>query len=871
MMGVYLLTLNHSYSFGNLQPLAEVAGWNWRPNVFGPVTFLATYPFRFLPLKVLPLALNLFSAFCGALVLALLARSVALLPHDRTQAQRQRELSDYSLLTIKTAWIPPLLAVLVCGLQMTFWENAMEFTGEMIDLLIFAYCIRCVLEYRIEQRESWLIKFALVCGLGMANNWAMIGYLPAFLIAFIWIKGVSFFNLRLMLKMTGCGLLGFLLIILLPLKAIIADPGNGTFFQAMKYVLSADKFYLWNFWHFFPKETLLVLILPFFLPLILMGIRWSSFFGDTSQFGIFLTTAAFHIVHALFLGACIWVALDPPFSPRQSAHLVYGLTPFITFYYLGALNVGYFTGYFLLIFGKKAAKSRHRTHPAMRMMNRVVVASVCLLLVAVPLLLVFRNLPKIASNHGQTISQYCSIVERSLPEKGAVVLSDDSRQILALQAYLSEQGKDKKYLLVDSGSLKNPLYFKYIYKNYPQYQLLKKGSQTLDSMGLIHLLDDLSAEYELLYLNSSFGYYFEEFHAEAGGLVYRLKAYDKNGPMLAPLPTPQEVAKNEDFWEKMDAETLSTLKQAIQPSGPESRFPVIQRIFDDLHLTREKDFKSLLIGTYYSSLLNHWGVILQRLGKLNDAAKYFERAQQFNPENASAQINIQFNKDLLAGNKPVIAPPKAIEDRFGKHRDWTEVLKQDGPFDEPNTCHELGVAFARGGLYRQAIEQFERVESLAPENLDSKMWLAQLYISTHSYSNALAAATKALNAAPNDTDALYLTAVSAIQVKDYENAIQLLDKLTALQPNNFGARLNRGIAYLQSGNLDAAKKDYEAVANVAPKAYQAFYGLAEIAYRKKDNSAAADYYRHYLTNAPPNTEEVKLVKSRLKELGADSP
>jgi tetratricopeptide (TPR) repeat protein len=452
-----------------------------------------------------------------------------------------------------------------------------------------------------------------------------------------------------------------------------------------------------------------------------------------------------------------------------------------------------------------------------------------------------------------------------------VVLSDDSRQILALQAYLSQQGKDKTYLLIDAGSLKEASYFKYLNANYPQYQLLKNGSQYLDSMGLIHLLVDLSKDYEVLYLNSSFGYYFEEFYAEPEGLVYKLKSYDKNGPMLAPPLTSQEVAKNEDFWQKLDAEGLSSLKQAIQASGPESKFPLIQRIFDSLHLTKEKNYKTMFLGSYYSAAINCWGVTLQRLGRLNDAARYFELAQQLNPDNVSAQINSQFNKDLVAGKKPVIAPPKAIEDKFGKHRDWTEVLKQDGPFDEPNFCHELGAIFARGGLYREAIQQFERVQSLNPEHTDSRLWLSQLYISTQRYSNALAAASKVLETVPNDPDALFLKGVASIQVKDYDNAISLLNKLMTLQPSNFGAKLNRAIAYLQSGNLEAAKKDYESVASVAPKAYQAYYGLAEIAYRKKDNSAAAKYYKNYLTNAPPDTDEVKLVQSRLKELGADSP
>jgi len=64
----------------------------------------------------------------------------------------------------------------------------------MFDLLVFAYAIRCVLEYRITDRESWLLRASLAFGLGMTNNWAMIGFFPAFLVALVWIKGLSFFQ-----------------------------------------------------------------------------------------------------------------------------------------------------------------------------------------------------------------------------------------------------------------------------------------------------------------------------------------------------------------------------------------------------------------------------------------------------------------------------------------------------------------------------------------------------------------------------------------------------------------------------------------------------------------------------------------------------
>ncbi len=182
---IYLITLNHWLSLSSLQQVAMVSGWTWQPPVHGPLFWLVTLPFRLLPAKLIPLALNLFAAVCAALTLALLARSVALLPHDRTHDQRHQETSRGSFLSIAMAWLPPVLAALVCGLQLTFWECATAAASpppprgsgcEMLDLLLFAYVVRCLLEFRVEERDSWLLRAAFVCGLGMANSWVMIGF-----------------------------------------------------------------------------------------------------------------------------------------------------------------------------------------------------------------------------------------------------------------------------------------------------------------------------------------------------------------------------------------------------------------------------------------------------------------------------------------------------------------------------------------------------------------------------------------------------------------------------------------------------------------------------------------------------------------------
>jgi tetratricopeptide (TPR) repeat protein len=83
--------------------------------------------------------------------------------------------------------------------------------------------------------------------------------------------------------------------------------------------------------------------------------------------------------------------------------------------------------------------------------------------------------------------------------------------------------------------------------------------------------------------------------------------------------------------------------------------------------------------------------------------------------------------------------------------------------------------------------------------------------------------------------------------------------------------LRRAIANLRTGRLEEAQHDYEAVQKVAPKMFQIFYGLGEIAWQKHETNAAISNYQSYLANSPENTNEINTVKARLKELKAGSP
>ena len=118
---LYLITINRWISFASLPAVSRVIGWDWSPIWQTPLLQLLGYPFRWLPVTWQPLALNVFTAGCAASALGFLARSVILLPHDRTRDQRHFSQEASPLLHVRGNWVPPLLAALACGLQLSFW------------------------------------------------------------------------------------------------------------------------------------------------------------------------------------------------------------------------------------------------------------------------------------------------------------------------------------------------------------------------------------------------------------------------------------------------------------------------------------------------------------------------------------------------------------------------------------------------------------------------------------------------------------------------------------------------------------------------------------------------------------------------------
>jgi predicted Zn-dependent protease len=846
---VYLLTLNHWVSFSSLLPVAKTSGWLWQPTATDPLYWVLTSPLRWSPKAAIPLMLNLFSMVCACLSLALLARSVALLPQDRTKEQRIREGSPGFVFSAPTAWIPPVLAVAVCGLQLTFWENATVASIEMLNLLLFAYVVRCLLEFRYDGRESWLVRAALVYGAGMANNWAMIGFFPIFIAALVWLKGFSFLDGRFLGRMFIMGVAGLSLYLLLP-TIVALKGGDSSFWQVLRSNLTNQKNYLMAL--AFSKDALLngdrplwVLGLPSLLPVLALSIRWPSFMGDISKVGLTLANLAFHVIHAVLLIVCLWVALDPQFSPRNYQPLLgnYGIL-LLPFYYLGALSIGYFTGYFLLVFGVTlSGRQRFRkTYPSF--INYAVVAVVCALALLTPLLMVWRNLPQIRLTNGSQLREYSTLAQEKLPPSG-IVLSDDPRRLLLIQSALTQGGKAKDYVMVDTASLEWPAYYKYLKHEHPdRWEVVPpkqvKRISRKDQQRVIYQAIQTNAVY---YLHPSFGYFFEVLYPREHGLVFELEAYATNA-VLAPPPSAADISENQEFWSKADDRALRSVAAAMAAGRPAEHLGFLDSLAARAHLVIETNHDAAILASFYSQALNFWGVQLQRQKMLSQAAAQFTRTLELNPQNVVAEVNLECNRNLQAGKNTTVQISKSVEEKFGR-KTWDQIMQENGPFDEPTFCYAQGNAFLQGGNDHQAALQFERVRALEPDNLEARLHLAQIYYFNNLFDQAIdvirevhanpqsagldhtntvellgtetaanlsrgdlpsaqAAVRAATSKAPQDADLFAAATKVYMDFGQYTNALDTIDRQLKIRPDDQGALFYKGNACLQLSRFSEA-------------------------------------------------------------------
>lgn len=928
-LAIYVATLNTFVSLSSLPTANEVAGWEAYTQTTRPLLWLVTRPVSWVGGSAQFVAMNLLSAVLAALTLAQLVRTISILPHDRTRDQRNRESHEKGLLSIPLAWAPPLVAAMVCAFQLKFWEHATALTGEMLDLLVFAFCIRCLMEFRLTGKERWLNCLALAYGLGVTNNAAMIAFFPLFLGSLIWIRGLKFFQFPFLARMFVFGLAGLSLYLLLPIVAAVKGADGVGFWVALKTNLATQRQMI-----LLPFTSITVLRLRLMLmsmtslvPLVLIGFRWPSLSTETSSIGRNLLGVLFVLAGIVFVGAGIAGSFALPFGPFE---LGFRLFPYLTAYYLMALSIGYFLGYVLLVLLTAPESRWQRSQPGVQMIGKVLGYAVLLAALAAPVVLALESARSIRFTNGPALIRTLTAKIHSLPEKPAAILSDDGSRLLLLQATLQHAGKVRHDVLLDTSRLTLTNTVAKLRVKYPDiadFWPTNSGlMEVFDNGAITNSMVQIQKRMPVFYLHPSFGYFFEPFRPIPTGGLYQLNRYPEGQLLPSPLAD-SDLASTTAYWDKLDEDVLSLLLPVQDPANLEARY-----------------LKQIL-----SRDLTAWGVILQKNGRLKDAEVALQVAVNLHPENpldpdnpgnpvAEATLDINRHLQSPGTTVPGLSPSwKAVIDDPASLQAAINVF---GPPDEARTLTRFGALLTDGGNLRQGLIHLTRALELSPK--DPEAWIAlaktynnlgrpedaleqikairssgvpltqsqqtellnleafvqvakgnpaageallknalakdrnnslleakltTFYIAIGQLDRAIAEINNRIALDPKNEANLLDKAALLMGAKRFPEALAPLDAVLATNPKSLPAIQNKAACLFRLQRYPEAKAEYERLLKVADKpVYQAYFGLSGVAMFQKDNKEAIKQIELYLANAPRGTREYGLMKAQLAEL-----
>jgi tetratricopeptide (TPR) repeat protein len=200
-----------------------------------------------------------------------------------------------------------------------------------------------------------------------------------------------------------------------------------------------------------------------------------------------------------------------------------------------------------------------------------------------------------------------------------------------------------------------------------------------------------------------------------------------------------------------------------------------------------------------------------------------------------------------------------------------EKLLQQDPGNVEVLIDQASIHF-NAGDYDRTLASLDRILKKDSKNLSALLYRVIVFKETKNYTNALAEVERVLDFDADNYEGLLQKGALLIETKAFEEAIKPLTRLLELRPNDLNGLRNRAIANLQRDRLDDAQRDYEKLQRNAPRYHIPYFGLAEIAYRRKDTVAAIRNYEYYLKYAGEPKEgsdlatEKKMVTDRLTEL-----
>jgi len=747
-------------------------------------------------------AINLFSALCGAALVVLVFR-ISYRSALGFNADRAMPMAAMHRVALGAA----ALTVLFLLASAPFTLAASRANPILFDLVLVAGAFYLVITFAVGTPFSRLALASLLYGVAVVEFTTAIILAPIFVVlvlARMWQGGV--FTFRHVAIATG-GLLAGLSLYFVQAGFFMASPAYhfrafDGYFQVVWYILIEQYQSMTGG---LPRVGWLTLLLVSFFPwVITLALRQTSSAGRKP--GAMIGTLALYLVMAV-----LSVLLLLPDFPLAPANLTGIGRLFVTPYVFIALWVGHAAAFWMVT----AFREKRFEKPGMKKARRVIGRFG---LVAAPAFVVYtlvaHTMPLARDPAERLVYDFSREVVASAGDRAWLVTNTLLDDQIAIEAKL----RGSPATLIRMSYARSVPHMKYIASLFKDDARL----QSLARVGMTPLMDEWFFHLKDVERNTAVVHVPDLWMMAGYQAIPDRTVF--NGAREDAMPSLDEVlARNQAFWS-----TYGRRLEAVEADK-----------------TRPQGVALEWIRTHISKIANNLGVLLEDMGRTDDAFSSYQQARWLAPDNLSALMNLHVlaqrekRPEFEALEAELIQRTEAV---MGRVQTWS-LSYVYGIVRVPELFANRGMAFAMSGKATMAISDMKRALALNQQNPQIQLALAGLYFGESRDIESREQYESVLEQDAGNVAALLGLMRLAVRNGQYAEAREHLAALrkTAIKPNVL--RMDEAVLESLAGSPAMAMKLFRDVIKEEPENMQAWAALAITAAQMNDKAAGEEAMR----------------------------
>ncbi|RKX71254.1 hypothetical protein DRP53_02215 [candidate division WOR-3 bacterium] len=164
--------------------------------------------------------------------------------------------------------------------------------------------------------------------------------------------------------------------------------------------------------------------------------------------------------------------------------------------------------------------------------------------------------------------------------------------------------------------------------------------------------------------------------------------------------------------------------------------------------------------------------------------------------------------------------------------------------------YEVGLAFYKTGMYKEAIKELLRVIKLDPDEKRARFYLGLSYYRIGDLSSAI----DQLSRLGESRSVLCNLAAAYFRSGELNESISILEKIRASEPDSLRVLAALGFLYFQKGEDEKSRDCFEAVRSKDPDHYLPYFYLPLLSIRRGNFDEALDHFRNAIEKFPSRAE-----------------